>query len=142
MIQAVIFDWAGTTVDYGCFAPVQAFQEAFAHHGVPVTLEETRKPMGMLKRDHIRTMLSMDRMAKSVIPVDSRASLTASSSLSDRRPVHPVHGALPKATKSRHFSQGIRTLSVFTIDTFLAAVSLGRLPISSPSVRILPARGF
>ena len=24
-IEAVIFDWAGTTVDYGCFAPVQAF---------------------------------------------------------------------------------------------------------------------
>ena len=64
MIQAVIFDWAGTTVDYGCFAPVQAFQEAFAHHGVPVTLEETRKPMGMLKRDHIRTMLRMERIAR------------------------------------------------------------------------------
>ena len=64
MIRAVIFDWAGTTVDYGCFAPVQAFQEAFAHHGVPVTLEETRKPMGMLKRDHIRTMLRMERIAR------------------------------------------------------------------------------
>ena len=64
MIQAVIFDWAGTTVDYGCFAPVQAFQEAFAHHGVPVTLEETRKPMGMLKRDHIRTMLRMECIAR------------------------------------------------------------------------------
>lgn len=64
MIQAVIFDWAGTTVDYGCFAPVQAFQEAFAHHGVPATLEETRKPMGMLKRDHIRTMLRMERIAR------------------------------------------------------------------------------
>ena len=25
--EAVIFDWAGTTVDYGCFAPVQAFVE-------------------------------------------------------------------------------------------------------------------
>lgn len=25
--EAVIFDWAGTTVDYGCFAPVQAFME-------------------------------------------------------------------------------------------------------------------
>ena len=46
MIQAVIFDWAGTTVDYGCFAPVQAFQEAFAHHGVPVTLEETPQAHG------------------------------------------------------------------------------------------------
>ena len=49
MIEAVIFDWAGTTVDYGCFAPVKAFMEAFAHHGVPVTMEETRKPMGMLE---------------------------------------------------------------------------------------------
>ena len=64
MIEAVIFDWAGTTVDYGCFAPVQAFVEAFAHHGVAVTMEETRKPMGMLKRDHIRTMMGMERIAK------------------------------------------------------------------------------
>ena len=63
MIEGVIFDWAGTTVDYGCFAPVKAFMEAFAHHGVPVTMEETRKPMGMLKRDHIRTMLHMERIA-------------------------------------------------------------------------------
>ncbi|XBB56155.1 phosphonoacetaldehyde hydrolase, partial [Bacillus sp. SW7] len=22
-IEAVIFDWAGTTVDYGCFAPLE-----------------------------------------------------------------------------------------------------------------------
>ena len=27
--DAVIFDWAGTTVDYGSFAPVQAFIKAF-----------------------------------------------------------------------------------------------------------------
>lgn len=63
MIEAVIFDWAGTAVDYGCFAPVQAFREAFAHYDVPVTMEETRKPMGMLKRDHIRTMMKMERIA-------------------------------------------------------------------------------
>ena len=81
-IEAVIFDWAGTTVDYGCFAPVQAFQEAFAHHGVPVTLEETRKPMGMLKRDHIRTMLRMERIARAVglLPGPGDA-------------LHPEHGA-------------------------------------------------
>ena len=35
--KAVIFDWAGTTVDYGCFAPVQAFMEVFKHFGsIPV----------------------------------------------------------------------------------------------------------
>ena len=27
-IEAVIFDWAGTTVDYGCFAPVQVFHRS------------------------------------------------------------------------------------------------------------------
>ena len=63
MIEAVIFDWAGTTVDYGCFAPVQAFVEAFRQFGIEVTMDETRKPMGMLKRDHIRTMLGMERIA-------------------------------------------------------------------------------
>lgn len=64
MIEAVVFDWAGTAVDYGCFAPVRAFMEAFGHFGIDVTMEETRKPMGMLKRDHIRTMLNMERIAE------------------------------------------------------------------------------
>lgn len=52
-IEAVIFDWAGTTVDYGCFAPVQAFIEAFKEFGITPTEEEVRKPMGMLKHDPI-----------------------------------------------------------------------------------------
>lgn len=61
-IEAVIFDWAGTTVDYGCFAPVQAFISAFEKYGITPTFEEVRKPMGMLKRDHIKTMLYMERI--------------------------------------------------------------------------------
>lgn len=61
-IEAVIFDWAGTTVDFGCFAPVQAFIEAFKSEGIEPTLEEVRKPMGMLKRDHVKTMMSMPRI--------------------------------------------------------------------------------
>lgn len=58
-VEAVIFDWAGTTVDYGCFAPVKAFMEIFKAYGIEVTMEETRKPMGMLKWDHIKTMMEM-----------------------------------------------------------------------------------
>lgn len=61
-IEAVIFDWAGTTVDYGCFAPVQAFVEVFKQFGIEPTVDEVREPMGMLKRDHIKTMLHMDRI--------------------------------------------------------------------------------
>ena len=63
-IEAVIFDWAGTTIDYGCFAPVQAFISAFEEYGITPTAEEVRKPMGMLKRDHIRTMMHMERIRK------------------------------------------------------------------------------
>lgn len=61
--DAVILDWAGTSVDYGCFAPVQAFVEVFRHFGIEPTMDEVRAPMGMLKRDHIKTMLSMERIS-------------------------------------------------------------------------------
>lgn len=61
-IEAIIFDWAGTTVDYGCFAPVRAFIEVFEEYGISPTIDETRKPMGMLKWDHIKIMMSMPRI--------------------------------------------------------------------------------
>ncbi len=61
--EGIIFDWAGTTVDYGCMAPVKAFDEAFKAFGIEPTMEEIRKPMGMLKIDHVRTMLKMERIS-------------------------------------------------------------------------------
>lgn len=71
--DAVIFDWAGTTVDYGCFAPVQAFIEVFKEYGIEPTMEETRKPMGMLKWDHIKTMLQMERIGAEFERIHGRA---------------------------------------------------------------------
>lgn len=62
-VEGVIFDWAGTTVDFGCFAPVNVFVDIFKNAGIDVTMEEARGPMGMLKIDHIRAMLSMPRIA-------------------------------------------------------------------------------
>ena len=52
-IECVIFDWAGTTVDFGSLSPVSAFREAFRSFCVEVTEEETRAPMGMLKREFL-----------------------------------------------------------------------------------------
>ena len=55
MIKTVIFDyWAGTTVDFGCMAPVHAFRNAFLEKGIQLTDKEIREPMGKLKWDHIQ----------------------------------------------------------------------------------------
>lgn len=63
-VEGIIFDWAGTTVDYGCFAPVQVFLDIFKNKGIDPTMEEAREPMGMLKIDHVKAMLSMERISK------------------------------------------------------------------------------
>jgi phosphonoacetaldehyde hydrolase len=55
-IELVVFDWAGTTVDHGCFGPVAAFVGAFARDGVEITPDEARGPMGLHKRDHITAL--------------------------------------------------------------------------------------
>ena len=56
-VKAVILDWAGTTVDHGSLAPVRVLQEVFAKRGVPISEEEARHDMGVLKVDHIRKIL-------------------------------------------------------------------------------------
>jgi phosphonoacetaldehyde hydrolase len=63
-LQAVIFDWAGTLVDYGSRAPVAALQDVFAAAGVPVTVAEVRLSMGIAKRDHIGAILALPRVAE------------------------------------------------------------------------------
>ncbi len=61
-IECVIMDWAGTAIDYGCFAPVSAFVESFRAIGINITAQEARKPMGLTKIDHIRALFDMERI--------------------------------------------------------------------------------
>ena len=56
--KAVVFDWAGTMIDFGSFAPTDAVVEAFGKFGVEVTIADARKPMGLPKRAHIAAMLA------------------------------------------------------------------------------------
>jgi phosphonoacetaldehyde hydrolase len=61
--KAVVFDWAGTMIDFGSFAPMGAFVEAFRKFGVETTIDEARAPRGAPKRDHIKAMLAAPRLA-------------------------------------------------------------------------------
>jgi len=61
-VQAVILDWAGTTVDFGSLAPVMAFTRLFAAQGIDLGLDEARGPMGTEKREHIRCLCALPRI--------------------------------------------------------------------------------
>lgn len=62
-IKLVIFDWAGTTIDHGCFAPISAFIKAFKACGVDLTPQQARGPMGLHKQDHIRSLFQLEEIA-------------------------------------------------------------------------------
>ena len=59
-IEAVLLDWAGTTMDFGCMAPAVVFMDVFKKEGVPITIEEARAPMGAHKRIHIQRITQLD----------------------------------------------------------------------------------
>ena len=58
-IRAVMLDWAGTTVDHGSIAPVLALKTLFAKHEIALSMEDARRDMGLLKRDHIQAILAL-----------------------------------------------------------------------------------
>jgi len=61
-VECIIMDWAGTSIDFGCFAPVDAFAKAFNGLQIQMTVEEIRVPMGLAKREHIRQLLQTPRI--------------------------------------------------------------------------------
>jgi len=64
ILRAVVFDWAGTVVDFGSLAPVGALIESFAAFGVSLTPEVARGPMGLEKRDHVAKLLADENIAQ------------------------------------------------------------------------------
>lgn len=61
-LQAVILDWAGTTVDFGSLAPVRTLQQVFVRANLNLTDSEIRRHMGLPKKDHIRGVLSIQKV--------------------------------------------------------------------------------
>ena len=63
-LKAIILDWAGTTMDYGCYAPAVVFVEVYKRKNVPITIEEARVPMGAHKKVHIRKISQIEAVAQ------------------------------------------------------------------------------
>ncbi len=59
-IKLAVFDWAGTTVDYGSSAPAVVFERTFAAKSIRFTRPEINAFMGMEKKGHIRSLLATE----------------------------------------------------------------------------------
>jgi phosphonoacetaldehyde hydrolase len=55
-LSAVVFDWAGTILDFGSCAPMGAFVRLFDQFGISISIEQARGPMGVAKWDHIKAL--------------------------------------------------------------------------------------
>ncbi len=53
-LKAIVLDWAGTTMDFGCMAPAVVFMKVYEKAGVPISIAEARQPMGAHKKVHIQ----------------------------------------------------------------------------------------
>ena len=62
-LTAVVFDWAGTILDFGSCAPMGAFVRLFEKYGITLTIDEARGPMGMAKWDHIKALGTLPGVA-------------------------------------------------------------------------------
>ena len=62
-LTAVVFDWAGTILDFGSCAPMGAFVRLFDQYGITLTIDEARGPMGMAKWDHIKALGTLPGVA-------------------------------------------------------------------------------
>lgn len=72
-LKAVVFDWAGTLVDFGSLAPMDAFVRLFERHGVAISVEEARIPMGLPKWHHIKELGRLPRVAEAWQSAHGRA---------------------------------------------------------------------
>ena len=71
-IKAVILDWAGTTMDFGCMAPAVVFVDVYKRKGVPISMEEARAPMGAHKKVHIKKISEIESVRRRWLETHNR----------------------------------------------------------------------
>ena len=124
-IALVVFDWAGTLVDHGSRAPLEAFLQAFDAEGLPIAEAVARAPMGAHKLDHVKEILAQPEVAARLpshlvaLPAEARADLLYrrfTECLFELLPLHaePIAGVPQALTALRERGIAIGSCSGYT----------------------------
>jgi hypothetical protein len=62
-LKLAVLDWSGTVSDIFSNAPNYGFVKLFANHGLPISMNEARGPMGKSKLPHVKDICSIPRVA-------------------------------------------------------------------------------
>jgi phosphonoacetaldehyde hydrolase len=140
--EGVIFDWAGTIVDFGSLAPMGAFVKLFERHGVPVSIEQARIPMGLPKLEHIRVLGRMDGIAQAWRQSHAGKELTDADSLALLEEFEPMSAA--SAFERRAFVPGfMHTYQWLSEHAIRVATTTGYTRrIMSPLIEFAASQGF
>lgn len=136
-LRGALLDWAGTTVDHGCFAPVAVFVEVFAIRGVAVTDAEARGPMGLYKRDHIAAVAALPTVANRWMAVHGRLPDDADidAMFADAGPrqiaIIPQHAGLIAGAKETIAAMRARGLKIGTCTGYTRAMMETLAPLAA-----------
>ena len=61
-IEAIVFDLAGTLIDFGSLAPSKVLIHIFNKIGIPISRKEAIGPMGIEKRAHISQLINTKKI--------------------------------------------------------------------------------
>lgn len=124
-LLGAVLDWAGTAVDHGCMGPVDVFVDVFAEQGVTVSREEARRPMGLMKRDHVAAMCADPDVAAKWIAARGLAPVEADIDAMYRRTepmmvaciarhAEPIEGVLEAVAEMRRMGLKIGSSTGYT----------------------------
>ena len=141
VIKAVVFDGAGTMIDFGCVAPVQALRAVFAAEGAPIGGPDARRDMGRAKRDHVRALLGYPEVRQAWSAAHGRAP--------DEGDVSRIHDALEPLMREAAMahSELIAGAAEVARDLKARGVAIGSCtgytrPMMAPILPLAAAQGY
>lgn len=136
-LKAIVFDWAGTLVDFGSLAPMGAFVALFKAYGLDISVAEARIPMGLPKWHHIQALGHQPRIAAAWQEVHGRPfndrdvdalheDFTPMSARAAAANAQPIPGAVEVITQLRGLGLKIGSTTGYTRAIMEGVVPLAR----------------
>ena len=64
ILKAIIFDWAGTIIDFGSLSTIIAIKKIFKKRNIDINHDQIQKDMGLKKIIHLKKILQLKKIKR------------------------------------------------------------------------------